>query len=679
MKTMLMMRVELFVGLLGLVYWLTDAQEIQLDEISTTEWITTDVPTAPLSVLDVTTSRPDGPVDEDSIMRPQIDSRARILINSEFVDDSALLIASQTSIPSIGSTVDNSLRSSNNNDWTPIVWPSTKLVSVTPLPSPITSPIPAPGPSTLVIRPTPLLRPLPTITAAPAKGSNLNIHQTVSSSVRTLTTVVATPTPTAPSPTLSSQLPVVHFDLQDASSGPKFPTSIDKESSSTIPQPVPTVNVSTFANESLWLQAEYSTLSNDSSLVSVSEAAGEIINTTAQPEPEELVIVSIKEFFNASIQTPTIRLNETSLATSVSTTNSIEEQFVTDDSIVNGVTFGSSSTQPSNDTILTTEGSQLYDDFTTQLEDSSMTTHFSTTSNANNESKLFEYLSNQSDSSGLDISTFTDWPTESSFANPNATNISSNTSTPATTVTLQLDDSKSTSIDEEESVSSGQASREESARFSTLSSLSGIETLFPALTRPPTTVKLPSKQETNQLITTTPTPLSIAISTPTAGSTLSPTTWSLTPHQEPPKDLVHLFVDPLASWPTTTPSPLTTFHKSFMSEKYPSSTGYYPSEEWPSTEGSQSDGQDSNTTVVAVSVSIAIFLCIAIALLLFLVLRRRRARAVQGTCQPARMDVYSLDNVSQSNTWQRGKVRNSLRASKRSYLNQAFDDSVMIH
>jgi hypothetical protein len=81
---------------------------------------------------------------------------------------------------------------------------------------------------------------------------------------------------------------------------------------------------------------------------------------------------------------------------------------------------------------------------------------------------------------------------------------------------------------------------------------------------------------------------------------------------------------------------------------------------------------------VAISVSIAVILCLAIAILLLLVLRRRRARAVQGTCQPARMDAYSLDNVSQSNTWQRGKVRNSLRASKRSYCNQAFDDSVII-
>jgi len=38
------------------------------------------------------------------------------------------------------------------------------------------------------------------------------------------------------------------------------------------------------------------------------------------------------------------------------------------------------------------------------------------------------------------------------------------------------------------------------------------------------------------------------------------------------------------------------------------------------------------------------------------------------------MDAYSMDNVSPSNTWQRGKMRSSLRASKRSYLNQAFDD-----
>ena len=52
---------------------------------------------------------------------------------------------------------------------------------------------------------------------------------------------------------------------------------------------------------------------------------------------------------------------------------------------------------------------------------------------------------------------------------------------------------------------------------------------------------------------------------------------------------------------------------------------------------------------------------------------------MQGTCQPAgRMDAYSLDNVSISSTWQRSKLRSSLRASKRSYLNQAFDDSVII-
>jgi hypothetical protein len=79
-----------------------------------------------------------------------------------------------------------------------------------------------------------------------------------------------------------------------------------------------------------------------------------------------------------------------------------------------------------------------------------------------------------------------------------------------------------------------------------------------------------------------------------------------------------------------------------------------------------------------VSVSIAVVLCIALLLLLFIVLRRRRARAVQGTCQPARMDAYSLDNVSQTNTWQRNKGRSTLRSSKRSYLNQGFDDSVFV-
>ena len=42
------------------------------------------------------------------------------------------------------------------------------------------------------------------------------------------------------------------------------------------------------------------------------------------------------------------------------------------------------------------------------------------------------------------------------------------------------------------------------------------------------------------------------------------------------------------------------------------------------------------------------------------------------------MDAFSLENVSPSSTWQRGKLRSTLRASKRSYLNQAFDDSVRL-
>lgn len=684
------MRIELIVGLLGLICWMTAAQEIQPDEI-TTEWITTDLPTTILPALDVTTIRP---ADEKPKVRPQqIDSRARILVNSEFEDDPTLLTASQTGIPSSGSTLDNSLRSSNNNDWTPIVWTSTRLVPTTTLPSPIPSTrITAPGPSTLVIRPTPLLRPLPTIVAAPARVASLSTQR---ASIRPLVTETFT------LPSSSPQPAIVHFNVEDASSGPRTTVAINADSVIAPSVPIPATSI--FINQTIELDNKIISGDNSSLLVSNLEESDNVTDTTIQPESSQPsvdpILVTIEEFlenveealfptmaenetltFNQTLPSPTNETNSTSNSTDF--VDDTEETFpvvAVDDSAGTGeLTNSSFVTQPSNETTLVTEDDLFEEEvITTQIEDVPLTTDFSTTPNPSNESiPIVTFPSNFSgleEESNVTVVSVTDSVPSTS---QNSANISVTTIGPVTGMTSESVDLETTSPGEEIGVINGKGNREESGRSTTLSALQELATLFPALTRPPTTIKFPAETERPTTTTTTPTPTTTTRTT-TASIIFPSSVWTVSPQQAPPTPSIPYFVNPLAGWPTTTYNPPVTSHHPSVHHNKPTTTEYYPREEWPSTEGSQqSDDQDSTTTIVAISVSIAVFLCIAIGLLLFLVLRRRRARAVQGTCQPARMDAYSLDNVSQSNTWQRGKVRNSLRASKRSYLNQAFDDSV---
>ena len=310
--------------------------------------------------------------------------------------------------------------------------------------------------------------------------------------------------------------------------------------------------------------------------------------------------------------------------------------------------------------------------------DNSMTTDLSTS--LNNDTIII--LSNSSSAmDGGNTTTFvlstTDMPLPSTSSK--AASVSYTSVPVTTTVTSQPDDELLESTTDQEL---GNGNRQESGRSTTSTTLSalssGLATLFPALTRPPSTTVIPAEINTKPITTTPPPPPTTTHKATTTSSIMFPSSsgWTIAPQQAPPTPSIPHFVNPQsAGWPTHNPH--ATFHGTSNNFHGPTTTEYFPDNEWPSTEGSQADDYDSTTTIVAISVSIAVILCLAIAILLLLVLRRRRARAVQGTCQPARMDAYSLDNVSQSNTWQRGKVRNSLRASKRSYCNQAFDDSVI--
>ncbi len=719
MKTDLMMRIELIVGILGLVCWVTaTGQEIQPDEI-TTEWFTTDAPVTMMSALDVTSIRP---ADRETTALPPNDLRARILLNAEFEDDPTQLAASQPGVPSAaGSTLDNNLRSTNNNDWTPIVWastrlPSTNLPQATPLPSPVFIRPPAPGPSTLVIRPTPLLRPLPTVLATPGRIATPSTERMISSSIRP-----STEAPTVSLPPISSQPSLFPFDLEDASSGPNFTIVADPQASNdSIIIPVPATALT--VNQTAQLIGQPPLANNSSLPTTVLEAVRADDNVTVASVVTESnkQSVQIEGESIANITKDSIPVNETTLNETVVLpvntsliANTTEEENImplsNDDFIANS----SFVTQPSdNETVLVTideeAGQREEEILTTPIEDqSSMTTDLSTGFGFNNEtSSTMDFLSN---SSAIDegIPLFNSSLIEDSLSNSsaifpiNVTNavllttetpvpstslkaaiVSVSTSVPVTTTITSEPNTVESTTAQEIDISNGKQNREESGRSTTLSALSGLATLFPALTRPPSTTSLPTEINTRPVTTTAPTttttsPPSTTLKTTTTSSIVFPSSgWTITPQQAPPS--IPHFVNPQAGWPTTTHNPHPTFHEA-PNFYHPTSTEYFPDNEWPSTEGSQIDDSDSTTTIVAISVSIAVILCLAIAILLLLVLRRRRARAVQGTCQPARMDAYSLDNVSQSNTWQRGKVRNSLRASKRSYCNQAFDDSVIIN
>ena len=663
MKTDIM-RIQLI--FLGLVCWLTAGHEIHPDEI-TTEWLTTDVPTT-VAPDAITSGRP-----------LHLDSRARILLNAELEEDPSMLVASQTSIPSAGSStqLDNSLRSTNNNDWTPIAWPSTRLVSATPLafPPPSSPPPvsvrPAPGPSTLVIRPTPLLRPLPTIVAAPARVSST--QRTVPTTTTGVRQSSTENTPTLTRPPVSSR-PVVHFDLADASSGPKFTVVADQsaaDSSISPSAPVPALATTVVAAASNHT-VQPNVVAHNTTTVSIElEAIANATNATDQME------IAIEEFMESLNETIRLSVDNETL-NETSSDNAKEEKVLfpsTHHDSTTGLVNSSFVTHPSHTNDTVTEDELFEQEFlTTPLEENPMTTDLST--GPNNDSVVEFSSSSSAFDEGNNSSTVLVLPTETavpSTSHKAAISVTT-TSVPVTTVTSQPSHVESTSMGQERGAASN-GNREDSGRSTTttLSVLSGLSTIFPALTRPPSTTILPT--EISKPITTTTTTTTTTAPPSTTASIVFPTSavWTVAPQPAPPTPSVPHSVQG-TGWPTTTHQPSTHHDPSIPFFAHPTSTEYYP--EWPSTEGS-SVPMDSNTaTIVAVSVSIALILVIAIVVLLLLVLRRRRARAVQGTCQPARMDAYSLDNVSQSNTWQRGKVRNSLRASKRSYLNQAFDDSV---
>ena len=633
------MRIEWIVGLLGLVCLMTAGQEIQPDEI-TTEWFTTDAPVTMKSATDVTR-----PADREATALPPNDLRARILFNAEFEDDASQLAASQTGSTSpVGSTqLDNSLRSStNNNDWTPIVWASTRLPlsssitlpQATPLPSPVRQTAPA-GPSTLIIRPTPLLRPVPTILATPGRvATPSSTEKMISSSIRPSSSTEA---PIVSLPPISFQPSIVHFDLEDASSGPNFTIIADPSqiNSDSIPvnQTAPLILADNSSLPAIILQ---DVGANDDDNVT-------IIATEQPVQIEEKSIVNITK---ESIPVNETILNETIVPLNLTANVTADEiNIVVPDDLMGNSSFVP--TQSSDNETLTIDEQLTREEeiLTTPIEeDNSMTTDLSTS--LNNDTIII--LSNSSSAmDGGNTTTFvlstTDMPLPSTSSK--AASVSYTSVPVTTTVTSQPDDELLESTTDQEL---GNGNRQESGRSTTSTTLSalssGLATLFPALTRPPSTTVIPAEINTKPITTTPPPPPTTTHKATTTSSIMFPSSsgWTIAPQQAPP-----------------------------------TTTEYFPDNEWPSTEGSQADDYDSTTTIVAISVSIAVILCLAIAILLLLVLRRRRARAVQGTCQPARMDAYSLDNVSQSNTWQRGKVRNSLRASKRSYCNQAFDDSVI--
>ena len=667
------MRIEWIVGLLGLVCLMTAGQEIQPDEI-TTEWFTTDAPVTMKSATDVTR-----PADREATALPPNDLRARILFNAEFEDDASQLAASQTGSTSpVGSTqLDNSLRSStNNNDWTPIVWASTRLPlsssitlpQATPLPSPVRQTAPA-GPSTLIIRPTPLLRPVPTILATPGRvATPSSTEKMISSSIRPSSSTEA---PIVSLPPISFQPSIVHFDLEDASSGPNFtiiadPSQINNDS---IPvnQTAPLILADNSSLPAIILQ---DVGANDDDNVT-------IIATEQPVQIEEKSIVNITK---ESIPVNETILNETIVPLNLTANVTADEiNIVVPDDLMGNSSFVP--TQSSDNETLTIDEQLTREEeiLTTPIEeDNSMTTDLSTS--LNNDTIII--LSNSSSAmDGGNTTTFvlstTDMPLPSTSSK--AASVSYTSVPVTTTVTSQPDDELLESTTDQEL---GNGNRQESGRSTTSTTLSalssGLATLFPALTRPPSTTVIPAEINTKPITTTPPPPPTTTHKATTTSSIMFPSSsgWTIAPQQAPPTPSIPHFVNPQsAGWPTHNPH--ATFHGTSNNFHGPTTTEYFPDNEWPSTEGSQADDYDSTTTIVAISVSIAVILCLAIAILLLLVLRRRRARAVQGTCQPARMDAYSLDNVSQSNTWQRGKVRNSLRASKRSYCNQAFDDSVI--
>uniref|UniRef100_U5EQN7 Protein tyrosine phosphatase n=1 Tax=Corethrella appendiculata TaxID=1370023 RepID=U5EQN7_9DIPT len=85
------------------------------------------------------------------------------------------------------------------------------------------------------------------------------------------------------------------------------------------------------------------------------------------------------------------------------------------------------------------------------------------------------------------------------------------------------------------------------------------------------------------------------------------------------------------------------------------------------------DGGAEASVIIAVTVSLACVVTIILVIAALYVMKKRQTRQTYGQrCRPVGLDAYSLDNVSVYNSVRR--KGNTLRLSKRSYGNSAFED-----
>ena len=672
----------------------TDIEPGQLVEITTESW-TTDVPTTTILAPTTTTStktRISNPRRRISTVAPSAtavvrletttalpseqtlsdQSRARILLGSE--DDPNVLSVSPIVPPT-----------SNSNDWTPIVRPTTRVASEASSVSAVqqsastTTTLTTSSSSSLLIRPTPLLHPsrIPTILAAPAR-----VGTQPTASQRTNTT---TSRPIL-RPVSNSQSPpaIVRFNIEDAGLPPNPADSV--------PSP------SGFPDDTIFFSPQF----DDGNLTDNSAAL--TIPVRANPAPQASTSPAAAGPSSGKLAGPFGNRIMRNRTTTTTTTQPTPSQPTTLSSGLSAkvdepATILPEETSEGNLTEVPTLSWSLNEDKATEtpseLEMTTVVDLPAETLNAGT-TEVAVPPTDPKTPAIVSIRTRPPRPTTTPQSIPTTQQPTTTarrrrpltTEAPLTTTTTIATSENSTEVPltttSTTSLPIETTERESSSRtIQTTQANNEWITLFPAKTRPPSSTQNPPTtiQKVNT-VETLPATTTEAVKIPTTTTHSSvPSSSTVGSHPSSPSvhEISHQTVHPLTSFT----DPLTTSVRDPSTFVPSSSTTEFfllGVSEWPSTEGSSfpSPGDKDSTTIIAVSVSIAVVLCIALLLLLFIVLRRRRARAVQGTCQPARMDAYSLDNVSQSNTWQRGKGRSTLRASKRSYLNQGFDDSVCL-
>jgi len=625
-------------------------------------------------------------LNDESSQRPlNVDSRARILIGS---DDETPLAASSGS---------NVLKASNpaspGDDWTPIVWPTTRLPERR-----VTQVSPA---STQIVRPTTSVprRPLPIVLAAPARASTVGQLSTfiAPTSVRT----VSIPTLTPPT--------VIQFDLEDAGILP-VTTGNTSESSPSSTQSASSI---VFQEDSLGAESASGVpMSPDQFKGAVLSAVESPSESASSEKPTGAVLFDTDEADETTqlIDSP----SETSIAGSID-----DLSFIAAESDRRNSDSPSSEDSFFEDTTISGTGiedvTEFFPDETNNNPDAINFAH-STPELPEMFTKPTSPSTSDPPTASSVLSTSTTDPTvpnaavivseiplqNSSLADIQTVTQSTPPAKPVETVTSPTPVDTTT----EETGRGTLLSTIISVLASTLSSTTPLTVTTPTT---PTSDEIPTTPAiTSTAIATSTTPLSTTASTTETSTTETSTTTSTatastspanttpastTPASTAPASTTQASTKPAKTTPasttattstttsttvptslktTTAPPPPPTTIQTFTQNVQDFSEG---SSNWAVTEGSSTTSiPDSDATVIAVTVSVAAVLCLALLILLLFVIRRRRARAVQGTCQPARMDAYSMENVSPSNTWQRGKLRSTLRASKRSYLNQAFED-----